>query len=426
MTHRRGSHATNANPTRLLEVHMTSVLRQRNFALLWMGALVSRVGDFVLLVALPFYVYAVSGSTLATGAMFVVETVPAIVLGSIAGVYVDRWEKRRTLMVCDLGRAATLLALLAARTPQWLWIMYPVACIQSILAQFFTPASGALLPYVVGEEHLMEANSVQGITSSAARLVGPALGGLVLTTLGLAGVVVIDAASFLFSAVAIGLVTVSSTRLEHRDSRALPASVAGQWHALWSEWLSGLLLIRTERGVTALFAVLAAISLAQGLDDVLIAPFVKQVLHSDALFLGWMATLQGIGGILGGLAVGKIKTAIAPRWLIIAGAMLGGLIILAQINSRNLSLILILGAAGGVPLMAFNISQATLLQTSVSDAYRGRILGAYGASGALLSLAGMILATLLGDRLGILPWLNAAGLLWMVASGLALALLRSA
>jgi MFS family permease len=403
---------------------MTVVLRQRNFALLWMGALVSRVGDFVLLVALPFYVYTVSGSALLTGAMFVVETVPAIVLGSIAGVYVDRWDQRRTMMVCDLCRAGTLFALLAARTPSSLWIIYPVACIQSCLAQFFAPASFALLPHVVGEEHLMEANSINAVTSNATRLIGPTLGGLALATLGLTGVVVIDAASFLFSAAAIGLVNVSSSPASRITSQSTQlASVGGSFHTFWSEWRSGLSLIRTEPGVAALFAILAAISLSQGLVDVLIAPFVKQVLHGDALFLGGMGTVQGIGGILGGLAVQKIKTRIAPRRLIIVGATLVGLVILAQINSRNLSLILMLAAAGGVPLMAFNVSQTTLLQTSVNDAYRGRLLGAYGASGAGLALAGTTLATLLGDRLGIVPLLNVSGALWVGAAALALALL---
>lgn len=403
---------------------MMVVLRQRNFALFWMGALVSRVGDFVLLVALPFYVYTSSGSALATGAMFVVEMVPAIVLGSIAGVFVDRWDHRRTLIVCDLCRAGTLLVLLAARTPESLWLIYPVACLQSVLAQFFTPGSFALLPYVVGEEHLMEANSVNAITANATRLVGPVLGGLVLAALGLAGVVVIDATSFLFSAAAIGLVRVPSVQLEHRESEsALPPIVGRQWRAFWREWLSGLGLIRTQRGVAALFVVFAAISLSQGLTDVLIAPFVKQVLGGDALVLGWLGTAQGVGGILGGLAVGKVKTAIAPRRLIITGAMLVGLAILAQVNSRSVALILVLGVAGGVPLMAFNVSQATLLQTSVSDAYRGRILGAYGASGALLALVGMILASLLGDHLGILPMLDMAGTLWVVAGGIAIALL---
>src|SRR5207249_4777084 len=120
-----------------------------------------------------------------------------------------------------------------------------------------------------------------------------------------------------------------------------------QWQAFWREWLSGLLLIRTQRKVLALFAVLAAISLSQGLVDVLIAPFVKQILGGDALILGWMGTVQGIGGIIGGFAAGNIKRWIAPRWLIIIGSMLVGLIILAQINSRTLSLILALGVISG-------------------------------------------------------------------------------
>src|SRR5579883_2069163 len=280
---------------------MTVVLHQRNFALLWLGALVSRVGDFVLLVALPFYVYTVSGSALLTGAMFVVETVPAIVLGSIAGVYVDRWDHRRTMIVCDLCRAVTLLALLAARTPQSLWIIYPVACMQSCLSQFFMPASFALLPRVVGEKHLMEANSLNAVTSNATRLIGPTLGGFALAMLGLTGVVVIDAASFLLSAIAIGFVNVSSFPASRIASQSTQRALVGDsFHTFWSEWRSGLSLIRTEPGVAALFAILAAISFSQGLVDVLIAPFVKLVLHGNALFLGWMGTVQGIGGILGG------------------------------------------------------------------------------------------------------------------------------
>jgi MFS family permease len=408
----------------LEEISMKGIMRQRNFALVWMGASVSRVGDFMLLVALPFYVYTVSGSTLLTGAMLVIETVPALVLGSLAGVYVDRWNRRRTMMMCDLCRAATLFALLAARTPSSLWIMYLVAFIQSCLAQFFVSASFALLPQVVGEEQVMEANVVNALTANATRLIGPTLGGLVLATLGITFVVVIDAASFLFSAAALGLVNVSSSPASRITSQSTPlASIGGSFHTFWREWRSSLSLVRTEPAVTALFAVLAAISLSQGLVDVLIAPFVKHVLHSDALVLGELGTVQGIGGMLGGFAVQKLKTWIAPRWLISIGALLVGLVILAQINSRNLSLILMLATAGGVPLTAFNVSQATLLQTSVRDAYRGRIYGVYGASGAGLALAGTILATLLGDRLGIIPLLNVSGALWLGAAALALVLL---
>jgi len=119
-----------------------SLLRRRNFALLWIGGLTSGVGSAMLFIALPFYVYARTHSALATGAMFIAEMAPAVLLGSAAGVFVDRWDRRRTMIVADLARAALLLLLLAADTRDRLWIIYAVACAESALSQFFTPAAG--------------------------------------------------------------------------------------------------------------------------------------------------------------------------------------------------------------------------------------------------------------------------------------------
>src|SRR6202140_1528925 len=89
---------------------MLAVLRQRNFGLLWVGQNISMVGDWVLFVALPFYIYALTGSTLATGIMFIVQTLPRLFFGSVAGVFVDRWNRssltrrRRPLFLCWLRR----------------------------------------------------------------------------------------------------------------------------------------------------------------------------------------------------------------------------------------------------------------------------------------------------------------------------------
>lgn len=94
---------------------MLAVLRQRNFALLWGASLISEIGTLMLYIALPFYVYAHTGSTLATGAMFVVQSLPAVALGSLVGVFVDRWDRRRTMMVADLARAVLILLLLTVR-----------------------------------------------------------------------------------------------------------------------------------------------------------------------------------------------------------------------------------------------------------------------------------------------------------------------
>src|SRR5271165_4005306 len=92
------------SPTSFLERIdcMLAVLRQRNLALLWLGNVVSLLGNWILLVALPFYIYQETGSVLATGAMFIVETIPTLVLGSLAGVFADRWDRRRTLIVTNM------------------------------------------------------------------------------------------------------------------------------------------------------------------------------------------------------------------------------------------------------------------------------------------------------------------------------------
>jgi len=139
---------------------MRTVLRQRNFALLWVGGMISNLGDWLLLIALPFHVYQRTGSALATGTMFVAETIPSILLGSVAGVFVDRWDRRRTMIVCTVAQAGLTLMLLTVRSPEKFWIIYLVGFLQSAIGQFFHPASSALLPRVVGEQHMLAANSL--------------------------------------------------------------------------------------------------------------------------------------------------------------------------------------------------------------------------------------------------------------------------
>ncbi|HJZ49194.1 MAG TPA: MFS transporter, partial [Roseiflexaceae bacterium] len=134
---------------------MLAVLRQRNFALLWTGGLISLLGDWLLFIALPFYIYDLTGSALATGAMFIAETLPILLFGSLGGVFADRWDRKRTMIVADLLRAVLLLLLLAVRSPDWLWAIYLVVFVQSSIGQFFNPAKGALIPQLVDEQQLM-------------------------------------------------------------------------------------------------------------------------------------------------------------------------------------------------------------------------------------------------------------------------------
>ena len=130
---------------------MLKLLRQRNFSLLWIGQIISIIGDWVLFIALPFYTYSLTGSVLATGAMFIVSTLPRLLLGSVAGVFVDRWDRKRTMIMADLLRVLLIAMLLLVRSRDWLWLIYVSAFLESVVSQFFNPAKTAIIPLLVDE-----------------------------------------------------------------------------------------------------------------------------------------------------------------------------------------------------------------------------------------------------------------------------------
>ncbi len=223
---------------------MLALLRRRNFALLWVGQLVSQIGDMVLMIALPFYVYQLTGSLFHTGLMYIVETLPRILFGSLAGVFVDRWDRRWTLIASDVGRAAVLLLLMLVRAPNHLWLIYAVAGMQAVLALFFAPALSAITPTLVGEQQVVAANALQSVSESLMRFIGPPLGGALFALVGLTGVVLVDSTSFIFSAALLLLIGASK---QHVDAVRRAPAVGTLWVQLWREWLDGLRLVRERR-----------------------------------------------------------------------------------------------------------------------------------------------------------------------------------
>jgi hypothetical protein len=183
-----------------------ALLRRRDFGLLWAGGLISETGDWFLLVGLPVWVLQVTGSSLVTATVFLVGLLPSLVVGPLAGVLVDRWDRRRTLVAVSLAQAGFLLPLLAVDGRGDLWVVYLVMAVEAVLAQFNDPARNALVPALVGRDDLVGANALIGLNGNLARLVGSPLGGVLVEVAGLPGLVVGDAASFLLGAALIALV----------------------------------------------------------------------------------------------------------------------------------------------------------------------------------------------------------------------------
>src|SRR5436190_2860863 len=212
---------------------MLNLLRQRNFGLLWFGGLISYTGTWITIVALPIYIYTLTGSYLATGAMWMSFMLPSVVFGSVAGVYVDRWDRRLTMVVSNLLTVPLMLVLLVVKSPDQVWIVYVATLLKSTVGTFMSPAEDALLPKLVGEEHLTTANALNTLNNNLARLVGPAIGGAVFAAFGFAACVTLDAASFAIAAILIALLRAPRSVL--RAEVVEPVEEGSKPH-VWREW----------------------------------------------------------------------------------------------------------------------------------------------------------------------------------------------
>ncbi|HEV2251274.1 MAG TPA: MFS transporter [Candidatus Limnocylindria bacterium] len=396
------------------------LLARRNFGLLWAGGFISFVGDWALYVGMPISIYQITGSALATTLMFAASVLPSIVLGSVAGVYIDRWDRRRTVIVGNLLLAVVLLPLALVRGPDTIWIVYVVVFVESILGQFVVPAVGALLPRLVEQDELVAANSLNAASNNLSRIVGPPIGGLVAAAGGIMGIAIVDAITFLAAAALVasmrGVVGAAAVAATIEDG-------VRAWRKLWTEWRSGLALVWADRVVRTLFLLVALSGIGEGVFRVLFILYAVQILHGGATELGVLMSAQGVGAVVGSFMLVAISARVGPAKLIGWTTLLFGLIDLTAFNVPGFGapFVLVVGLffLVGIPSAMSFPTMFSVIQTRVPDEFRGRAIGALFTTFSILALVGLAIAGTLTVPLGTLPILNIQGLAY-VAAGLAM------
>ena len=304
------------------------VRRRRDLRLLLSAGLVSLSGDWVLGVGLAYSVYALTGSTLASAATLLSAFVPQVLVGSLAGVFVDRWDRKRTMVVANLLLAAGLLPLLLVSGTHRIWLVYVVLAFESVVEVFFAPAEQAFLPRVVPDEDLVAANALNGQVRNLARLVGSGLGGVAAAAGGITAIALLDAVTFLVAAVLVSRIRQSGKVLTPPDQE--PSDVVrGRLGGLADEWRAGLRAAWHSPVVRALIIFTLVTSTGEGIMGTLFAPYVRHVLHGGAQVYGVITGVQAIGGILGGFLAASLHDRWSPVTMLGVGAMLFGLVDLA-------------------------------------------------------------------------------------------------
>ena len=406
-------------------------LRQRGLRKLLAAGLISTTGDWVLRVGLAYYVYVLTGSTLASALILLASFVPQIVLGSVAGVFVDRWDTRRTMIVSNLLLAGGLLPLLAVRHAGQAWIIYAVLAWEGCVQQFFTPAEQSLLPGLVDDDHLVTANALNGQSGGLSRLIGSAAGGITAAAGGITALAFVDIASFLISAALIARISTArreagTPRTGPPDTRPATRSLGRRLALLRAEWSDGLRMATRQRVLRVILTFLLITCVGEGIMSTLFAPFVRSVLHGSAADYGFIVSAQAVGGIAGGLIAALIGNRVRASVLLGWGAVVFGavdlvmfLYPLAWVAVWPAAVCMIVVGLPGALTMA---GAMTLIQRDTAGSHRGRVFGALGAVEGIAIVAGTVAAGFLGQAVGIIPILAvqgggyvAAGLLVVVA-----------
>jgi predicted MFS family arabinose efflux permease len=398
--------------------------RRRDLRLLLAAGLVSMTGDWVLGIGLTYSVYAITGSTLASALTLLASFVPQVVAGSVAGVFVDRWDRKRTMVVCNLLLAVGLAPLLLLDTSAQIWVVYVVLLWESLVEVFFAPAEQALLPRLVDDADLVTANALNSQSQQLSRLIGSALGGIAAAAGGIAAVAVLDVATFLVAAGLVLRIRTTGRATERPDTADV---IRGRVAALRDEWSEGLRAAWTSPVVRVLLAFSLITSTGEGIMGTLFAPYVRDVLHSGAQTLGVITSVQAIGGIAGGFVAASVGNHWSPVRMLGAGAVVFGMIDLA-IFLYPLMLVspwpAVLGMIlVGVPGALAVAGLMTLLQRHTVDAQRGRVLGLLFMVRSVAVVVGTTCAGFLGEAVGIVPILAFQGVGYVVAGTLVLALL---
>ncbi len=359
--------------------------RNRDLVLVLVGGTVNNVGDWMLAVALPVFVYVETGSGLATAAVFLIELVIGVGLGPIGGSLVDRWNLRATLVVTNVLQGVCLLPLLSV-TSSRLWPAFVVTALQSLIQQVNDPASFALVPRLVADEQLVQVNAALSSGGSLARLIGAPLGGIAVATGGLSAVVVADAVTFAIGGVSAWLIRSAAVRRS-----AVRVDVGDEADA---SVRAGLRLVRASPQLGAILGVEAVVSLAFGAFNVVFIAFVADYLDGGGTEVGVIRGSAAFGGIVSGLVIARF----ARRWDASA-VMVGGYALFFAVGlvfanaptfTTTLWIYVVLFGLTGFPNVMSQVGTSATLQQLAPREALGRLSGLSGAVAALGSGIGSI------------------------------------
>jgi MFS family permease len=386
----------------------------RPFRLLWSARAVSFLGDSLGLVALMLHVAGTTGQALAVAALLLAGDFAPALLGPLTGTVADRLDRRRVMVGCELVQGALVVAIALWLPP--LPLLLVLVGLRAVAGQVFQPASRAAVPAVVGERDLERANAAVGVATNGGEALGPLVAAVALPVLGVRGVLLVDAASFLVSAALLGLLP------------SLAGPGRGPRPSFLADAAGGLRYLRGQAVVRAVALGYFAVVACTGIDDVALVFLATGTFGAGEAAVALLLAAVGIG-LLAGYALlaraGRRLPSSAP-WLLLAGFAVSSAGNLLTGLAWAVGAAFAVQAVRGLGIAAMDVAATTLVQRTVPPDLQGRVFGSlYGGIGVAAALA-YLLGGLLLDRTTPRVAFVAAGAAGLLATGATALALRRA
>jgi MFS family permease len=373
---------------------LRSLLTIHSFRLIWSGQIVSDFGDSMTRLALLLLINELTGSITAMATLAIVLMVPRLLFGFVAGVYVDRLDRKRIMVISDILRGSLVLGFILVDSPQKIWIIYLVGFLQGSVATFFEPSRTALLPELIPNKTLLAANTITQTSQIIFYMLGNAAAGVAVGILHTyEPVFMLNALTFFTSALLVSRI-ISPDLNRSAGSRLTGRIMVNQ---LWEG-------LRISLGNRVLAGTIVSISLTMlgiGAVNVLMVPLMINELKVPETLLGASSFGQSAGMILSGIFIVSMSTRFKATRLTAIGLMGFGAFTALLSTSQNVWHVIAIIFMSALFLPPITASTQTILQVAVPNELRGRTNAARMAFTMTASLASMGAAGLLADRIGI-------------------------
>ncbi|MDI6692353.1 MAG: MFS transporter [Anaerosomatales bacterium] len=369
-------------------------LRNREYRKLWFAQLVSVLGDKIHQIAASILVYKITGSLVHVGAMLAVTTLPAVLFGIPAGAAVDRAERKSVMVTADVVRAALVLAI-PILAQHGIGFFYAAAFLVATASLFFEPARFSLIPDLVPEEELTAANSLDQASIAVSEIAGLAIGAGLVAGLGTFNAFVVDAASFVVSALVIARMAIPA-RSEVAGAEEAPSFAA--------QMAEGVRTIREHSVISALTATYAAAALPMAaanaaMQGLALVRFGRGPIDGRAVGLAAIDAAVTVGLLAGSVTVGQSGNSRSGRKYVIALAA-AGVFLVGTASASSIVLALPFVFLVGVANMWFYVPARSILQIHAPSTHLGRIYAVWRTLTHAMLAAGYAVAGFLAQRFG--------------------------